>query len=69
MTLHQLRRTIGDPAFFQLVKDWPKTEHNGNATTAQFIAFAQHYTKKNLRPLFQKWLYTADKPSLQNRLQ
>jgi aminopeptidase N len=69
MTLHQLRRTIGDTAFFQLVKDWPKTERNGNATTAQFIAFAQHYTKKNLHPLFQKWLYTAGRPALQNRPQ
>jgi aminopeptidase N len=64
MTLHQLRRTIGDAAFFQLVKDWPKTERNGNATTAAFIDFAQHYTKKNLRPLFQKWLYSAGRPSL-----
>ena len=35
MTLHQLRRTIGDAAFFQLVKEWPKTERNGNATTTQ----------------------------------
>jgi hypothetical protein len=46
------------------VKDLPKTERNGNATTAQFIAFAQHYTKKNLRLLFQKWLYIAGKPAL-----
>jgi hypothetical protein len=34
------------------VKHWPKTERNGNATTAEFIVLAQHYTKKNLRPLF-----------------
>jgi aminopeptidase N len=65
MALHQLRRSIGDTAFFQLVKDWPKTERNGNATTAAFISFAQHYSKKDLRPLFQKWLYTSGKPSLQ----
>jgi aminopeptidase N len=32
MTLHQVLRTIGDAAFFPLVKDWPKTERNGNAT-------------------------------------
>jgi aminopeptidase N len=64
MTLHQLRRSLGDAAFFQLVKDWPKTERNGNATTDAFISFAQHYSKKNLRPLFQKWLYTSGKPSL-----
>jgi aminopeptidase N len=62
MTLHQLCRTIGDAAFFQFLKDWPKTDRN--ATTAQFVAFAQHCTKKNLHPLFQKWLYTAGRPGL-----
>jgi aminopeptidase N len=64
MTLHQLRRTIGDKAFFALVKAWPATHHYGNDTTAEFTAFAQRYTHKDLRPLFQTWLYTAGKPKL-----
>jgi aminopeptidase N len=64
MTLHQLRRTIGDDAFFKLVKAWPAAHRYGNDTTAEFIAFAQRYTKKDLKPLFQTWLYTEGKPKL-----
>jgi aminopeptidase N len=64
MAIHQLRKTIGDKAFFQLVRDWPAAHRYGNATTAEFTAFAQRYTRRDLRPLFQAWLYTAGKPAL-----
>jgi aminopeptidase N len=64
MTLHQLRKAIGDKAFFALVKAWPAQHRYGNDTTAQFTSFAQRYTHKDLRPLFQAWLYTEGKPKL-----
>jgi aminopeptidase N len=64
MTLHQLRRAIGDTAFFALVKAWPAQHRYGNDTTAEFTAFAQRYTHKDLRPLFRAWLYTAGRPAL-----
>ena len=64
MTLHQLRKTIGDKAFFALVKAWPAQQRHGNDTTAEFTSFAQRYTHKDLRPLFQAWLYTEGKPKL-----
>jgi hypothetical protein len=64
MTLHQLRRTIGDKAFFALLKAWPAQHRYGNDTTAEFTAFAQRYTHKDLRPLFRAWLYTAGRPAL-----
>ncbi|MGV9351764.1 M1 family metallopeptidase [Streptomyces spiralis] len=64
MTLHQLRLAIGDTAFFKLVKEWPAAYRYGNATTAQFMAFAQQYTQTDLSPLFQTWLYTEGKPAL-----
>ena len=64
MTLNQLRRAIGDKAFFALVKAWPAQHRFGNDTTAEFTSFAQRYTHKDLRPLFQAWLYTAGKPKL-----
>jgi aminopeptidase N len=64
MTLHMLRKTIGDKAFFALVKAWPAQHRYGNDTTAEFTAFAQRYTHKDLRPLFQSWLYTEGKPKL-----
>jgi aminopeptidase N len=64
MTLHQVRKAIGDAAFFKLVKAWPAAHRYGNDTTAEFTALAQRYTKKDLGPLFQTWLYTEGKPTL-----
>jgi aminopeptidase N len=64
MTLHMLRKTIGDKAFFELVKAWPAQHRYGNDTTEEFTAFAQRYTHKDLRPLFQAWLYTEGRPKL-----
>jgi aminopeptidase N len=64
MTLHQLRKAIGDQAFFALIKAWPAEHRYGNDTTAEFTKFAQRYTHKDLRPLFQAWLYTEGKPKL-----
>ncbi len=63
MTVHALRRTIGDEAFFALLKSWPESRRNGNATTAQFIAAAEEAAGgRDLEPLFQAWLYGTTKP-------
>jgi aminopeptidase N len=64
MTLHQVRKAIGDKAFFAMVKAWPAQHRYGNDTTAEFTAFVQRYTHKDLRPLWQAWLYTEGKPAL-----
>ena len=63
MTVHALRRTIGDEAFFGLLKSWPQEKRNGNATTAQFIAAAEKAAGgRDLEPLFQAWLYGTTQP-------
>jgi aminopeptidase N len=62
MTVHALRRSIGDRAFFALLKAWPAEHRNGNATTADFIAAAERVSGKDLDPLFQTWLYGTAKP-------
>jgi hypothetical protein len=36
MTVHALRRTIGDPAFFALLKSWPAEHRDGNVRTEDF---------------------------------
>ncbi|MGH3373859.1 MAG: M1 family metallopeptidase [Actinoallomurus sp.] len=64
MTLHQVRKAIGDKAFFALIKAWPAQHRYGNDTTAEFTSFVQRYTRKDLRPLWQAWLYTEGKPAL-----
>jgi aminopeptidase N len=62
MTVHALRKAIGDPAFFALLKAWPAEHRNGNATTADFITAAEKASGKDLDPLFQTWLFGTAKP-------
>ena len=63
MTLHALRRTIGDDAFFTLLKRWTAQHSAGNVSTAQFVALAEQVSGKQLDAFFQTWLYTPTKPA------
>ena len=40
ITLHVLRKHLGDEAFFDLLRTWTKTHRHGSVTTAEFIALA-----------------------------
>jgi aminopeptidase N len=64
MTLHVVRKAIGDDAFFTLLRRWPAEHRYGNVTTAEFIAFVERLSGKDLGPLFQAWAFTAGKPAL-----
>ncbi|MET8244483.1 M1 family metallopeptidase [Streptomyces sp. NPDC005202] len=63
MTLHELRRAVGDPAFFRILRAWAAGHHDGHGTTAQFLALAERESGKDLGGLFHTWLYGAGKPS------
>jgi aminopeptidase N len=63
MTVHALRKAIGDDAFFGLLRSWPASHRNGNVTSAQFIAAAEEAAGgRDLEPLFQAWLYGTTQP-------
>ncbi|MET8979591.1 M1 family metallopeptidase [Streptomyces sp. NPDC004539] len=64
MTLHVLRKTVGDRAFFRVLRSSAAEHRGGNGTTAQFQRLAERISGKNLGPLFHTWLYTAGKPTL-----
>ena len=65
MTLHVLRRTVGDKKFFRLLRDWYRKNRNGTVTTADFVAHAKRYgNAKQIDALFTKWIFTTGKPSL-----
>jgi aminopeptidase N len=64
MTLHMVRKAIGDHDFFTLLRRWPAAHRYGNVTTADFIAFTERLSGKDLGPLFTAWAFTAGKPSL-----
>jgi aminopeptidase N len=63
MALQALRLTVGDRAFFRILRSWAQIHRNGNGTTAQFMALSEHLSGRNLDALFTTWLYTAAKPA------
>ncbi len=63
MTLHALRMTIGDDAFFTVLRTWAAEHADGNVTTAQFVALAERISGKHLTKLFQDWLYGTTRPA------
>jgi aminopeptidase N len=62
MTLHALRVTVGDAAFFAILKAWAAEKADKNATTPEFIALAERISGKQLDQLFQDWLYGTTRP-------
>ena len=63
MTVHALRLTIGDDAFFKLLPEWTTTRRGGTGAIADFTAMAERLSGKDLDAFFQAWLYTEDKPA------
>jgi aminopeptidase N len=63
MTLHALRLTIGDDAFFRLLRRWIRQQAGGNATIPEFIALAEQISRQELDAFFDEWLFTPAKPA------
>ncbi|WFE30605.1 M1 family metallopeptidase [Solwaraspora sp. WMMD791] len=63
MTVHALRRTVGDDAFFRLLRTWAGEYRGGNATTEQFVTVAERVTGQPLREFFDAWLYGDTAPA------
>ncbi|MEW2259538.1 M1 family metallopeptidase [Streptomyces sp. NPDC047869] len=62
MTLHELRRAVGDRDFFRILRAWAAGHRTGHGTTAQFTGLAERVSGKNLDGLFHTWLYERGKP-------
>jgi aminopeptidase N len=64
LTLHALRKEVGDDAFFRTLQAYTARYRNGNARTEDFISVAEEVSGKKLGDLFNDWLYGADLPAL-----
>ena len=64
MTLHALRRKVGDAKFFEILKTWTREHRHSNATTKQFIETAERVSGQQLDDLFNAWLYQRGRPKL-----
>jgi aminopeptidase N len=64
LTLHAVRLTVGDDAFFAMLRAWVEANAYGTVTTDQLIAFASDHTHEDLADLFHEWLFEEALPEL-----
>jgi aminopeptidase N len=62
MTVHALRKVVGDEDFFRILRAWTDEKRNGTGTTDEFVALAERTSGEKLRPLFAAWLYGKTRP-------
>ena len=61
-TLHALRLTVGDEAFFDIIQRYARDYFHSNATTADFIAVVESVTEQEFDAFFDAWLYQIELP-------
>lgn len=64
LTLHALRRHIGDQPFFALLRGWVSEHRHGTVTTEAFTAAAERYAGKPLTEFFAAWLREPALPAI-----
>jgi aminopeptidase N len=64
LTLHALRLTVGDEAFFALLEGWVADHTGGSVSTEAFRTYAADSTGADLDPLFDGWLTRGELPDL-----
>ncbi|MGZ6996861.1 MAG: M1 family metallopeptidase [Acidimicrobiia bacterium] len=64
LTMHALRLTVGDDAFFTILRRWTAEHRYGTATTAELVALAEQVSGRSLSKLFHAWLSAPTAPPL-----
>lgn len=67
LTLHALRRVVGDEGFFDILRGWCQAKNHATGTTTDFIAVAEQVSGIDLGPLFSKWLDQTRLPKIPHR--
>jgi aminopeptidase N len=62
VTLHALRKTVGDTTFFSILRAWYSNNNGHSASTDDFKALAEKVSGQDLDEFFATWLDTADVP-------
>lgn len=64
LTVHALRKKVGDESFFALLRAWVADHQYATVTTDGFRKHAQRFAREPLDGLFAAWLDTAVLPPL-----
>ncbi|WP_369778482.1 M1 family metallopeptidase [Streptomyces sp. R33] len=62
MVLQRIRQEVGDEKFFALLRGWAQDHRYGNASTAEFTAYAERTTGHDLKKVWDVWLYGEGRP-------
>ena len=68
MTYEALRAAIGDPAFFELIKQWQTTYTGQTRIWTDLFAMAAQISGRDLDAFFDDWINDADKPAWPGKL-
>lgn len=60
--LQALRIGVGDDVFWRIVRGWAQAKAGGNATTAEFVAYAGRVAGRPLEAYLHPWLYDDGVP-------
>ena len=63
-TLHALRLTIGDQAFFQTITQWIEEFGGSWAVTSDFIQLSEEISGQDLGAFFDTWLFAEGLPEM-----
>jgi aminopeptidase N len=64
LTLHALRKTVGDDDFFRIMRTWVRRHSGRSATTEDFVTLASEVAGRDLTAFFASWLDSPDQPDL-----
>jgi aminopeptidase N len=63
MVIHKIRQAVGKDMFYKILRGWATAHRHGNASTADFTAYVEEQSGKDLGELWKIWLYGKDKPA------
>lgn len=64
LTVHALRRTVGDDAFFAILRAWTAERRDGYGSTDDLIELAERVSGAQLGDFFDAWLSGTTPPAL-----
>lgn len=62
LMLHEIRKRVGDTAFFAMARDWPQKHRNQTVDRAAFISYVNTHTGTDLTALINTWLDSPTTP-------
>jgi len=65
--LHMLRHEVGDPIFWNGIRQYYATYRNSNAMTSDFQRVMEEVSEKDLSTFFQQWLFRVGHPKISGK--